>query len=292
MKEKLDALKGRKVIIYSRVSTSGQEGTLPDQDKQVMNGLKALGYKGKPSMYSEQVSGTTLHREQLDAAIKEGMESKKPVVMVVRDIQRFTRSPYHLGVLYNPMFDKEFPIVSINEPLVLGTQKVPSPSSDLLAPILVAAGGSEVSTRKKQTRQGMATSKAKGVLGGSPIQLYADEPLSPFREVGRMAGMNPTAVGRRLGRSKSWVDKQRIKQDKMTPHVLEKWLSVIDMIRDLEKVKGNGIGPRASVRMKAVRRMTGGFLFQPSQFPAPTQEDIMEYFTNYNDYKPRKQQRK
>jgi len=294
MKEKLDALKGRKVIIYSRVSSVKQEGTLGDQIKTIKAGLKALGYKGTPSIYQEQVSGTKMlrkERPQLWAAMDEAMKSKRPAVIVVRDIQRFSRDPYHIGVLYQPLREKEIPVLSINEPIVLGTLKAPQPSSDLIAPIMISAGGSEVSTRKKQTIQGMGESKKKGISGGNRFQLHANEPLNPFREVGRMAGMNPTEAGRRIGMTKSWVDKQRIKQAKMTPLVLEQWLTAIEMIQALEREKGNGIGPRASVRVKAVRRMTGGFLSNPSEYTPVTQEMINEYFNNYNDYKPRKEQR-
>lgn len=286
--EKREALKGRKVIMWNRVSTVGQEGTLEEQEKANLEMLRALGFKGKPSVYSQQGSGTDLHLEQRDLAIKEAMASKKPVVMVVRDIQRFTRSPYHLGVLYNPMFEKEIPIISLLEPLVLGTAKVPNPSSDLLAPILVAAGGSEVSLRKQQTRKGMAESRKKGVTGGGNLELHANESLSPFRELGRMEGINPTEAGRRLGLSKGWVDRHRAKQAKMTPHLLAKWLDSIDLIRAMERKHGNGIGKRATVRMRAVRRMTGGFIFNPAEFPAVTQEMIDEYYTNFHAYKPRK----
>jgi predicted site-specific integrase-resolvase len=47
-----EALKGKKVFIYARVSTDGQEGTLPDQIKTVEKGLKELGFSGKPEIFS------------------------------------------------------------------------------------------------------------------------------------------------------------------------------------------------------------------------------------------------
>jgi len=289
MKEKIDALKGRKVIIYARVSTEEQEGTLGDQIKTIKAGLKALGYKGKPSIYQEQASGTKLHREQFDLAIQEGMKSKKPAVMVVRDIQRFTRDPYHLGVIYQPMREVEFPVMSIQEPLVLGTLREPQPSSDLIAPIMISAGGSEVTTRKKQTLAGMKESKKRGISGGSPIQLYANE-LNPFRELLRLSesGIGQNESARRLSRSTSWVQKSKKKLYSMDEYLRNKWLEVTDLIRDMEVKHGNGIGNRATVRMKTVRRMTSGFLFTPNNFPAPTQEDLDNYYNNYNDFKPKR----
>ena len=293
MKEKLDALKGRKVIIYARVSSVKKEGTLGDQIKAVKAGLKALGYKGIPSVFQEQASGTKMsekERPELWNAINEAKQSKRPAVIVVRDIQRFSRDPYHIGVLYQPLREQEIPVMTINEPIVLGTLKEPQPSSDLIAPIMISAGGSEVSTRKKQTFQGMEESRKLGISGGANFQLHANDSLSPFREVGRMVGINPTEAGRRIEMTKGWVDKQRIKQGKMTPALLEQWLTSIDLIRAMERKHGNGIGRNATVRMKAVRRMTGGFLYRPAEHPPVTQEMIDEYFNNYNAYKPRKQQ--
>jgi len=60
-----EAIKKKKVRVYARVSTEGQEGTIPDQLKTIQNGLKALGFKGKTEVYSEQASGTKKDREQL-----------------------------------------------------------------------------------------------------------------------------------------------------------------------------------------------------------------------------------
>ena len=42
-----EALKGKKVYIYARVSGAKQEGTLPDQLATIKEGLKALGFKGQ-----------------------------------------------------------------------------------------------------------------------------------------------------------------------------------------------------------------------------------------------------
>jgi len=71
MQEKLDALKGREVVIYLRVSTDEQTGTLKEQEKTVREGLKALGYKGKITVFAEQESGGVLNRKELLKAIAE-----------------------------------------------------------------------------------------------------------------------------------------------------------------------------------------------------------------------------
>jgi DNA invertase Pin-like site-specific DNA recombinase len=289
MKEKIDALKGRKVIVYLRVSTEEQTGTLPEQQKIVERGLKALGYKGTIQFFGEQASGTKIDRPELKKAIEEGMK-KKTAVIVVRDIQRFTRDPYHLGVLYNPMRDNEVPIISINEPLVLGTKKVPNPASDLLAPILVAAGGSEVQTRLKQTLQGMKESEAKGIKAGTPINFFPKESLNPYRELKRLldAGIGQSEGARRMGRSTSWFRKARDKIATMDEKKLSEWLNVIDMIRAMEKIYGTGLGKKAKKPMYVVRRMTSGYIFKPNDFDTPTQNDLDEYLKNWSEYMPKR----
>jgi DNA invertase Pin-like site-specific DNA recombinase len=293
MKEKKDALKGRKVFIYSRVSTPEQEGTLEDQTSAVKRGLKELGFTGKAEVFEEQMSGTKIDRPVLSEMIKQAKESKRPAVIVVRDIQRFSRDPYDIGELYNPLRDAEIPVLSINEPLVLGTRKVPQPGSDLLAPILVAAGGQEVSTRLQQTLQGVEESRKKGIFSGTPLDLYPKDALEPRGEMIRYlkAGVNPTQTSKRLGKSTSWVRKNKVVVEEILlaggDKLLASWLKAVTLVRNMEIEKGEGKGPKATVRMKTVRRMTSGYLATPKDFDAPTQADLNEYFTNFSDYKKR-----
>ena len=291
-KEKRDLLKGRKVFIYSRVSTDEQKGTLPTQTAAVKKGLKELGYTGKPEVFEEQASGTKIDRKELTKMIEAAKASKKPAVIVVRDIQRFARDPYDLGELYNPLRRLEVPIMSINEPIITGTSKVPQPAADLLAPILVAAGGSEVSTRKEQTFQGVAASREKGIFSGTPLSLYPDEKIEPRREQLRLlaAGIGQAEGGRRLGKSGGYWRDNRDKMKKLEEEgVLDDWLDTIDLIRAMEIEKGEGKGPRAGIKMKTVRRMTSGYLNDPSAgFEKPTQEMLNEYYSNFNMYRAKR----
>ena len=295
MKEKKDALKGRKVFIYSRVSTDEQEGTLGTQTKAIQKALKELGFSGKAEVFEETSSGTKIDRPVLTEMIRQAKESKRPAVIVVRDIQRFSRDPYDLGELYNPLKNREIPILSINEPLVLGTRKVPSPTADLLAPILVAAGGAEVSTRLKQTLQGVAASREKGIFAGTPLSLFPKDTIEPREELIRLLkidGMSIAEKARRLGKSTSWVRKNTKQIEGILTSggdkLLKDWLDTITLIRNMEISKGEGTGPRAGVRMKTVRRMTSGYLNNPKNFPKPMKADLKNYFDNFNDFKPKR----
>lgn len=291
-KEKRDLLKGRKVFIYSRVSTDEQKGTLPTQTTAVKKALKELGYTGKPEVFEEQASGTNIDRTELTKMIEAAKASKKPAVIVVRDIQRFARDPYDLGELYNPLKVREIPIMSINEPIITGTKKVPQPAADLLAPILVAAGGSEVSTRKKQTLQGVAESRKKGIFSGTPLSLYPNEKIEPrrFQLTLLEAGIGQSEGARRLGKSTGyWRDNRDTMRKYEELGVLDDWLDTIDLIRAMEQEKGEGKGPRAGIKMKTVRRMTSGYLNDPTAgFPKPTQEMLDEYYSNFNKYRPKR----
>jgi len=248
-----DALKGKKVYIYARVSTDGQEGTLPDQLKTIKQGLKKLGFKGEPVIFSEQFSGTKnpiedeKFRPELAKMLKEVQESKKAPVIVVRDIQRFTRDPYDLGELYNPLRRKNISIISINENMVLGTKKLPDPQADLIAPILVSAGGAEVSTRKLQTLQGLDRSKEKGILQGSTINFYRKESLEPRQEMVRLlrAGINQTNVAKRIQKSTSFVRKTRstinVLREKGGDKLVDDYFDTINLVRDFMNEKNEDI---------------------------------------------------
>ena len=150
-----EALKNKKVRIYLRVSGAQQEGTLPDQEKTVKGVLKALGFKGRPEVYSEQASGTKKDRAELMRMLQDIRDSPKDSVVVVRDFQRFTRDPVHYGALWDEFRDRGIRILSTNENMVTGTASLPDLSSDLIVPILISAGGSEVNVRKLQTIQGV-----------------------------------------------------------------------------------------------------------------------------------------
>ena len=291
-----EALKGNKVRVYLRVSTTGQEGTLPDQEKTVLSGLKSLGFKGKPEIYSEQASGTKKDRKELLRMLQDIRDSPKESVVVVRDFQRFTRDPVHYGALWDEFRDRGIRIVSINENLATGTAKKVEPQADLLVPILIAAGGSEVNIRKEQTQQGLDRSKEKGILQGSAPLFYRKEPLEPRRELRRMlqAGLGVLETSRRIGKSTSFVRKNRDKMQTIliegNESSLQDWLDTLDLIRAYMNEKDeDDRGSKATKRMKTVVRMVSGYLNNPNAgFPKPTRADIEEYYNNFGLYKVKK----
>ena len=290
-----EALKGRKVFIYARVSTEEQEGTLPTQISAVKKSLKALGFKGQPTIYQEQISGATIDRPELLKMIEAAKASKRPAVIVVRDVQRFSRDPYDLGELYNPLRRLEIPILALNDNIVLGTEKMPDPNADLLAPILVAAGGSEISIRKKQSAQGIEESRKRGIFGGTPTDVFAKEPLSPHAELWRIIDKGAyaqTYATNRIGKSSSWIRKWYAKMADWKKRggkaKVEEYLKVVELLRDLEKKHGKRFGKDATKRMQSVGRMTSGYMDDPFAWLPPTQMDLDEYYKNWTLYKKKR----
>jgi len=298
-----DTLKGAKVLTYQRVSTTKQEGNLSTQERIVKDALKNAGFSGKPEVFSEQSSGTKLDREELLKMIARALELKsqgKKVVIALRDIQRFSRDPYDLGILYKntpsleeSLWFNDIPLVSLTENLVTGTKNIPNPNGDLIGPILMTIGGQEVKLRKDQTKKGVDKSAEAGIIAGVGINLYPKEVLNPYRELLRMlrAGLTQSEASRRLGRSKSWSKDNRRRLEAIAligPTSLEDWLNVTDIIRRYEQEFGTRVGPSATKRMKAVGRKTSGYLKFPEKYPVPTEENIQFYFDNFKDFQPKR----
>lgn len=289
-----DAIKGKKIRVYARVSTEEQEGTLPDQLKTVEAGLKRLGATTKPVIYQEQGSGTKKDRPELMKMLQDIRDSNKDDIVIVRDFQRFTRDPVHYGALWDEFRDKGIRILSINENMVTGTNAMPDPQADLLVPILIAAGGSEVNIRKVQTAQGVARAREKGIFSGSPPELYRKDAIEPRREMHRLlkAGVNPTQTAKRLLKSTSFVRKNRAKHqlilEKTGDKGLEDYFDAIDLVRNFQNEKDEDVrGSRATIRMKTVARMTSGYLAEPynPDFSKPTRADLEEFYNNFGQYK-------
>jgi DNA invertase Pin-like site-specific DNA recombinase len=291
-----DAIKDKVVRVYLRVSSDGQEGTLPDQEETVRQALRKAGYNKKLNLYQDVASGTKFDRDGLNEmkdALRQDLEDEKMPVVVVRDFQRLTRDPIHYGAIWKEFRDAGVKIASINENMATGTSRTPDANADLLVPILISAGGSEVNIRKVQSQQGVDRAKEKGILQGSSPLMYRKEKIEPRRELVRLltTGISGREIARRLDKSTSFVRKNRAKiagiREAGGDELLDDYLDTIDLVRDFMNEKDEDVrGSRATVRMKTVVRMTSGYMNDPSAgFPKPTREMVEEYYNNFNEYK-------
>ena len=303
-----EALKGSNFAVkYSRVSTAAQEDRLPAQADTITKNLKVRGFKGRSRNFEEVGSGTKHTRPTLQEAILEALEQKKKgkkVVFVVRDMQRFSRSSDDLGYLYKffPSFEQslwsnDIPIIALNDNVIRGVKSMPNPNDDLISPILVAVGESEVNIRKEQSAQGKARAADEGIVAGQPQNLYYlddPNPIRLFYDLALLQGVTTANAASAAGRSRSWgkdlkkklqriiLEGKAIGNDKL----VEEWLDVTDLIRNFEKLNGPRIG--GTKRMNSVSRKTSGYLKFPEKYPAPTQEDLLFYFDNFKLFQPKK----
>ena len=302
-----DAIRGlltdapkREVLLYARVSGKKQKKGLQDQVDSMKNDLKKMGVK-RIKVFSEIVSGAKRigDRPQLQAMVDYAFS--KPAgatAIVVRDAQRFSRDPYMLGAIYDPLRVHDVPLVSFgNGGLIASTDMQRQPAGDLLIPILSTLGKQEVDIGRERSERGTEFSREQGIFSGTPIELYPKEALNPYTELMRLipvvaAGkMSQRDASKRLGKSTSWFRKakERIAGIRdLGGDYLKDWLEVLNEIRDMEVEHGKGWGKKPDKRMAAVRRMTGGYMDQPNNFPRPTSDDLMEYFTNYKLYRAKK----
>jgi len=289
---------------YLRVSTVKQEGTLDTQQGDVRDKAKDARIKKQLKYYAEQGSGkNNPFRKELRRLIDDAVQSKrkgKTPVVLMRDIQRIARDPYDIGFIYkyhpNPedsLWANDIPLLSFNERMVTGTKNFKSLTGDFLAPLFINIGGQEVATRSKQTAAAVKAAREKGILAGTPINLWFKEPLNPLRELERLLavdGLTQRRIAQIVGRSPSWVRDTKFKfseireKHPMKEKGFQKWLDVTDLVRNMEKEHGQRVGQGASKRMLAVGRMTSGYFARPWEFPAPTQDDLDEYFTNFKEY--------
>jgi len=294
---------------YHRVSTTKQEGTLGTQEKDVTDKSKnLLGIKGQAKKYSEQGSGkNNPDREQLTLMIEEAVAAKrkgKTPVVVMRDIQRIARDPYDIGFIYkykptaeDSLWANDIPLISLNEQMVTGTKNFKSLTGDFLAPLFINLGGQEVATRAKQTRAAVAAAREKGILAGTPINTYPKADLNPLIMLDRLL-REENLSGRRMaeitGRSPSWVRDTKFKFAEIRnkhpkgEEGFQEWLERLDKVREMEKEFGPRAGRGATKRMIAVGRMTSGYFARPWEFPAPTDDDLDEFFNNFKQYQAKR----
>lgn len=288
-----DALKGREPVIYVRVSTKEQKGTLPKQIATIEAWLKANKITRKPKVFKEQTSGTNPNPPELLKAIEYCISKPGKTFLIVRDFQRISRNWRYGGKNLIPLFENDVPVVSALKNQMSSTT-TSIQDEDWLIGLFMALGAQEVDQVKKRTEAGVAAAAEKGVLRGTNKDFFPKEALNPYRELKRLleAGVGQTEASRRLGRSTSWFRKNRdffrLITERGGDSLLETWLDLSDKIRRIENEQRGGKTKEEAKKLKAVRRMTSGFVQEPFNFPIPTDEMLEEYLTNFKEYQPKR----
>ena len=293
-------LKGRKIIIYARVSGKQQRKTLPSQLKDIRKLLKDEGVKDSQIIgsFSEQASGTNIERTELLKALELAEKQRGKVALVVRDLQRFTRNGYALGFLIWPFLEAGIPVVDLLGKRATSTKDMARPDDDLLMLITAAIGAKEVATGIKRTERGRIAAEEGGIVRTridfmpkfdvNPIELMIDL---------QKRGLPDRKIAEMLGRGRDYARKnlKRVEDILSQPNgktILKEWLEVVNMVRNMEIMHGYRYqipkGAKPTKKMIAVGRMTSGYLDTPYKFAKPTQADLDEYYENYTKYQPKR----
>jgi len=289
-------LKGKKIIIYGRVSTSKQKKTLPTQMEAMRKQLKELGVKQSQIIgeFSEVGSGT-LERAGLDEVLALAEKTKGKVAVVFRDVQRFARNGFHLGWMIYPFMRKGITFVDLLAGRATSDMDEKRSDDDLMTIIISAIGGKEVDTTEQRSKSSREIATAEGIISDR-MDLMPKWELNPMRFMHEMItkhDMKATALTRMMPvKSKSSLQKRIRIINRTIPNVnkkeLEEWFQTMDFIRELEAAHGPRYGGKQTRRMNAVGRMTSGYLAYPDRYPRPTREEIQFYYDNYNQFQGRK----
>ena len=230
---------------------------------------------------------------ELMKAIAYCSERPSKTFLLVRDFQRISRNWRYGGGNMIPLFESDTPVVSALKNQVSSTAETIR-DEDWLIGLFMAVGAQEVDQVKKRTESGIAKAREAGVLRGTNKEFYSEEPLNPYRELLRLleAGIGQNEGSRRMGRSTAWWRKNRDflaeVRERGGDKLLNQWLDTSDRIREIEQRFNFGRKAEEKKILRAVRRMTSGFVQEPFNFPQPTEEDLTEYITNFKQYQPKR----
>jgi len=288
-----EALKGREPVLYVRASTKEQKGTLKTQEAVLRDWLKRNGITRKPRVEAEQVSGTTMQPPGLLRAVGYCAERPGKTFLLVRDYQRFSRNWRYGGANMIPLYESDTPVVSALKNQISSTAKTIR-DEDWLIGLFMAVGAQEVDQLKKRTQTGVAEARKAGILRGTNKDFYSKEALNPYRELVRLLGegIGQNEGARRLGRSTAWWRKNRdflaLIRERGGDELLDAWLDSSDRIREIEQRFNFGKAAKEKKILRAVRRMTSGWVQEPYNFTQPTEDDFTEYITNFKEYQPKR----
>jgi len=292
-------LKGKKIIIYGRVSTTKQKNTLPTQMEAMRVQLNELGVKQSQIIgeFSEVGKGT-LERAGLDDVMALAESTKGKVAVVFRDVQRFARNGFHLGWLIYPFMRKGITFVDLLAGRATSDKDDKRADDDLMTIIISAIGGKESDTTEKRSKDSRALATAAGIISDR-MDLMPKWHSNPMRFMYEQMEKDVTinSIAKMMPVKNKETIRKRVDIIKRTlPNLnkkeLEEWFKTMDIIREIEREKGPRYGGQQTDRMHAVGRMTSGYLAYPDRYPRPTREDIQFYIDNFKQFQGGRKRKK
>jgi len=291
--------KGKKIIIYGRVSTTKQKNTLPTQMEAMRVQLKELGVKQSQIIgeFSEVGKGT-LERAELDNVMALAESTKGKVAVVFRDVQRFARNGFHLGWLIYPFMRKGITFVDLLAGRATSDKDDKRADDDLMTIIISAIGGKESDTTEKRSKDSRKLATAAGIISDR-MDLMPKWHSNPMRFMYEQMEKDVTinSIAKMMPVKNKETIRKRVDIIKRTlPNLnkkeLEEWFKTMDIIREIEREKGPRYGGQQTDRMHAVGRMTSGYLAYPDRYERPTREDIQFYIDNFKQFQGTRKRKK
>lgn len=153
------------LVGYCRVSSLDQ-----NLNRQI-DALVEVGVK-KRHIYQDQFTGTRKQRPQLDRLLKE-LEAGD--IVVIPDLTRLSRSTRDLLEIVQQTKDKDASIKSLKDTWLDTTSA--NPYSDFLLTVMSALSQLERDLISQRTKEGLASAKARGRIGGRPKKRNDKAPL-------------------------------------------------------------------------------------------------------------------
>lgn len=146
-----------KIFGYARISTAEQ-----NLDRQI-DQLLEYGIH-KSDIYADEITGTKRHRPKLDELLDEKI-GKNDIIIVV-DISRLSRSTKDLLEIVDQIKSKGSKIKSLKDTWLDTTSD--NPYNDFLLTVMSGLSQLERDLISQRTKEGLASARARGRLGGRP----------------------------------------------------------------------------------------------------------------------------
>ncbi|WP_370621712.1 recombinase family protein (plasmid) [Citrobacter portucalensis] len=211
-----------RVLAYLRASTTDQDADRAKQD--LIDFAASYGVTlSSDDFYSENVSGASLERPELDALIKSATPG---TVLLIEQVDRLTRLPAPLwDTLKARLMNKGIKVVSLDLPM---THRFMTPTSgdaddiearivdaisNMLLDLLAAIARKDYTDRRRRQAQGVERARAAGKLLGrrADLELYGkikeliDSGLS-MRKTAKQHGVSLSTVQRAMAYWKEQED--------------------------------------------------------------------------------------
>jgi len=309
---------------YFRISTEKQsvqdekqkdakkKTTIKRQIKEVQDSLKAQGLpklKNK-NIYAEVASGTKTNRGEWLKVRSEVMAHEGPAFIVIKAPSRWARNVEDAVEAWAPLKRRGIPVYAIGDNIQTGTNTDKRPQESLW--FLFNQGFAALSSVEQSVKsiKGVERQESEGALAGSGSSLFpfaTQDPLEILLEyewllnekrgAGKLAETIENLSGKN-GMKAGSVSGVRIKlkelRASLTPNEFDEWLAFRTMIRNwLIELDADGWTGRLNISKgsktnyypsRALLRMAGLYLTNPSKHTKPSKEFLEEVVKNFTKY--------